>query len=62
MQFVTRSEGGGVTLIKTRNTVKPHPSICLIPLWLSHLNRPAPLPTRESEKDESAPPQNRGVM
>ena len=51
-----------MALIKTRNAVKPRPSICLIPLWLSHLNRPAPLPTRESEKDESDPPQNRGVM
>ena len=48
-------------MAKTRNAAKPLSSICLIPLWLSHLNRPAPLPTRENEKDESDPPKNRGV-
>ncbi len=47
---------------KTRNPAKPLSFISLIPLWLSPVNRPAPLPTRESEKDESDPPQNRGVM
>ena len=47
-------------MAKSSNAVKTRPSICLIPLWLSHLNRPAPLPTRESEKDESAPPQKQG--
>ena len=49
-------------MAKTRNAAKPLSSICLIRLWLSTVNRPATLPTRESEKDESAPPQNRGVM
>ena len=49
-------------MAKTRNAAKPLSSISLIPLWLSPVNRPATLTTRESEKDESDPPQNRGVM
>ena len=57
--FVTRSEGGG-DMVKTRNAVKPRPSISLIPQWLSPVNRPAPLPTRETEKDESDPPPKQG--
>ena len=49
-------------MLKSRNAAKPLSFICLILLWLSTVNRPDTLPTRESEKDESAPPQNRGVM
>ena len=47
-------------MVKTRNAVKPLSFISLIPLWLSPVNRPAPLPTRESEKDESDPPKKVG--
>ena len=51
-------------MLKSRNAAKPLSSISLIPLWLSTLNRPDTLTTRESEKDESDPPpkKNRGVM
>ena len=49
-------------MAKTSNAAKPLSSICLSRLWLSTVNRPATLPTRESEKDESDPPQNRGAM
>ena len=49
-------------MAKTSNAAKPLSSICFIPLWLSPVNRPATLPTRETEKDESDPPKNRGVM
>ena len=47
-------------MAKTSNAAKPLSSICLIPLWLSPLNRPDTLTTRETEKDESDPPPNRG--
>ncbi len=47
---------------KTRNAAKPLSFIFLIPLWLSPVNRPGSLRTRKSEKDESDPPKNRGVM
>ena len=59
--FAARSEGG-YGMVKTSNAAKPLSSICLIPLWLSPVNRPGSLRTREVEKDESAPPPNRGVM
>ena len=49
-------------MAKTVHAAKPLSSICLIRLWLSPLNRPDTLRTRESEKDESDPPKNRGVM
>ena len=49
-------------MAKTSNAAKPLSSICLIPLWLSQLNRPDTLTKRETEKDESDPPPNRGVM
>ena len=49
-------------MAKTRNAAKPLSSISLIPLWLYPVNRPATLTTRETEKDESDPPKNRGVM
>ena len=42
-------------MAKTRNAAKPLSSISVIPLWLSPVNRPATLTTRESEKDESVP-------
>ena len=49
-------------MAKTRNAAEPLSSICLIRLWLSTVNRPATLRTRENEKDESdPPPKNRGV-
>ena len=47
-------------MAKTSNAAKPLSSICLIPLWLSPLNRPDTLTTRESEKDESDPPPKQG--
>ena len=43
-------------MLKSRNAAKPLSSISRIPLWLSPLNRPDTLTTRESEKDESDPP------
>ena len=49
-------------MAKSSNAAKPLSSICLIRLWLSPMNRSDTLPTREVEKDESDPPQNRGVM
>ena len=49
-------------MVKTRNAAKPISFIFLIPLWLYPVNRPAQLPTRETEKDVSDPPKNRGVM
>ena len=49
-------------MAKTSNAAKPLSSIYLIPVWLSPLNRPDTLTTREVEKDESDPPPNRGVM
>ena len=56
------AQRGGYGMVKIRNAAKPLSSISLIPLWLSPLNRPDTLTTRESEKDESDPPPNRGVM
>ena len=47
-------------MLKSRNAAKPLSSISLIPLWLSPLNRPGSLRTRETEKDESDPPQKTG--
>ena len=47
-------------MAKSRNAAKPLSSICLIRLWLSTMNRPDTLTTRENEKDESDPPKNRG--
>ena len=38
--FVTRSEGGWNTIFGL-SLPQPHSSICLIPLWLSPVNRPA---------------------
>ncbi len=49
-------------MAKTRNATKPLSSIYLSRLWLSTVNRPPTLRTREVEKDESDPPQNRGAM
>ena len=43
-------------MLKTNNAAKPLSSISLIPLWLSPVNRPGSLRTREIEKDESDPP------
>ena len=50
-------------MAQTRNAADPLSFMSLIPLWLSPVNRPATLRTREIEKDESdPPPKNRGVM
>ena len=49
-------------MAQTRNAADPLSFMSLIPLLLSPVNRPATLRTREIEKDESAPPPNRGVM
>ena len=54
--------GGGWGMAKSRNAAKPLSSICLILLGLSPVIRPDTLTTRESEKDGSDPPPNRGVM
>ena len=47
-------------MLQTSNAAKPLSFIFVIPLWLSPVNRPAPLPTREGEKDESDPPPQTG--
>ena len=47
-------------MLKSRNAAEPLSFISLIPLWLSPLNRPDTLTTRENEKDESDPPQTGG--
>ena len=60
---VTRSEGGGCYMLKSRNAAKPLSSMCLIPPWLAILKQPSPcVPGAHVEKDESDPPQNRGAM
>ena len=51
-----------MTFIRARNAAKPPSSICLIPLWLAALKRRGSLRTRESEKDESDPPQSGGDL
>ena len=54
IQAGTHSEGGC-----SKNYLRDIPQrlapISLIPLWLSTMNRPAPLPTREKGGDESDP-------
>ena len=57
-----QAQRGGYGMIPAQGVAKPLSSICLIPLWLSPVNRPGSLRTRENEKDESDPPQNRGGM
>ena len=47
-------------MLKSSNAAKPLSSISLSRLWLSTENHPATLPTRETEKDESDPPQKPG--
>ena len=59
IMFAARSEGG-YGMAKTSNAAKPLSSISLIPLWLSPVNRPGSLRTREIEKDESDPPPKQG--
>ena len=49
-------------MLKSSNAAEPLSSISFIRLCLCTLNRPETLTTRKSEKDESDPPQNRGVM
>ena len=44
-------EGGGWGTIPAQDMAKPLPSICLIPLWLSTLNRPV-----RAERGEKAVP------
>ena len=56
------AQRGGYGMAQTRNAAEPLSFMSLIPLWLSPVNRPATLRTREIEKDESNPPKNRGVM
>ena len=56
------AQRGGYGMAKSRNAAKPLSSISFIRLCLCTVNRPDTLTTRESEKDESDPPQNRGVM
>ena len=56
------AQRGGCGMAQTRNAADPLSFMSLIPLLLSPVNRPATLRTREIEKDESDPPQNRGVM
>ena len=47
-------------MLKSTNAAKPLSSICLILLWLSTVNRPDTLRTREVENDESDPPPKQG--
>ena len=49
-------------MLKSRNAAEPLSFISLIPLWLSPLNRPNTLTTREIEKDESDPPKTGGDL
>ena len=59
---LARTQGGGCGMAKLSNAAKPLSSICLSWLYLCTVTRPDTLRTREVEKDESDPPQNRGVM
>ena len=60
--FVTRSEGGWNTIFGL-GLPQPHSSICLIPLWLSPVNRPAMSHEKKKAGTRATPPQkNRGVM
>ena len=59
---LSHAQRGGCDMLKSRNAAEPLSFISLIPLWLSPLNRPDTLTTREIEKDESDPPLNGGGL
>ena len=56
---VTRSEGG-CDIIRARGAAKLHSSICLIPLWLSPLNRPSRFGRGRKRGRERPPPKAGG--
>ena len=59
---LSHAQRGGCDMLKSRNAAEPLSFISLIPLWLSPLNRPDTLTTREIEKDESDPPPTGGDL
>ena len=60
MVFAARSEGG-YGMIRTTNAAKPRPSISLIPLWLSHLNRPPRFRRGRKAGTRATPPKSGGA-
>ena len=60
--FLSQGYRGGCDKIWSQGVTKPHSSICLIPLWLSPVNRPARFRRGEKGGNESDPPQKRGGM
>ena len=59
MVFGTRSEGG-CTRISGLGIPQPHSSISLIPLWLSHVNRPARFGRGRKVETRATPPKSGG--
>ena len=57
--MVLRAQRGGCTRISGLGLPQPHSAICLIPLWLSHLNRPARY-ERGKKAGTRAPPPKQG--
>ena len=53
---------GGCSKICAPDVPQPLSLIFLIPLRLSHANRPPPCRAKKIGEDESDPPENRGVM
>ena len=56
----TRSEGGGVAGFRLKIWRSRFPLYCLIPLWLSPVNRPAMSHEKKKSCAESAPPPKPG--
>ena len=53
---------GGCGKILAQGVAKSYSFISLIPLLLSHVNRPTPCRSRKIGEDDSDPPEKRGVM
>ena len=62
MVFAAALRGGGGARFRLKVWQSRFSAICLIPLWLSAVNRPGSLRTREKGGDESDPPQTGGGM
>ena len=60
MVFATRSEGGGCGRIPAQGVAKLLSAICLIPLWLSPLNRPARFRRGRKAGTRATPPKAGG--
>ena len=60
--FLVRAQRGGCTRISGLGIPQPHSSISLIPLWLSHVNRPARFGRGRKVETRATPPKKRGVM